>query len=70
MTATGIEPTTTMFEDEHSTIYPNWPKGVHLEGVHFQWSCKRLVCNFNSKRTPSLPAILLKMNSSTPLLHA
>ena len=25
MTATGLEPTTTYFPNEHSTIYPNWP---------------------------------------------
>ena len=25
MTATGLEPTTTYFVNEHSTIWPNWP---------------------------------------------
>ena len=30
MTATGLEPTTTKFVNEHSTIWPNWPLSVRL----------------------------------------
>ena len=48
MTATGLEPRTTQFVNEHSTIWPNWPVWVfvcELSGSRFESNCSHLDIN-------------------------
>ena len=57
MSATGLEPRTTYYVNEHSNIWPNWPNGwvflYELSSSGFEFSCSHdnwLICDWYSSR--------------------